>query len=234
MAKLHIKLINNVARIINNDPDIGDQLKVLFLPNYSVTLAERLIPAANLSEQISTAGKEASGTGNMKFALNGAMTIGTLDGANIEIKEEVGDDNIFIFGHTVDEVEKMRREGYNPWNYYENNDELKQAIDQIRNGFFSPEDPDLFQPIIENLLHKGDYFMVLADYEPYINKQKEVEELYRDTTAWNTKALLNVARMGHFSTDRTIMEYANEIWDIEPLTNDEGADDATADFKSQS
>ncbi len=219
MAKLHIKLINNIAGIINNDPEVGDQLKVLFLRNYSVTLAERMIPAANLSEQISTAGKEASGTGNMKFALNGALTIGTLDGANIEIKEEVGDDNIFIFGHTVDEVEKMRREGYNPWKYYEDNEELKQAIDQIRDGFFSPEDPDLFQPIIDALLHKGDYFMVMADYEPYIKKQQEVEQLYRDTEAWTTKALKNVARMGHFSSDRTIMEYADEIWDIEPVKN---------------
>ncbi|HMB97585.1 MAG TPA: glycogen/starch/alpha-glucan phosphorylase, partial [Balneolaceae bacterium] len=202
---------------INNDPDVGDKLKCVFLENYSVTLAEMLIPAANLSEQTSTAGMEASGTGNMKFALNGAITIGTLDGANIEIREEVGEENIFIFGNTVDDVERMRHEGYNPANYYNGNEELKKAIDQIRDGFFNPDEPGIFDPIIEALLHKGDYFLVLADYEDYVKKQEEVEELYRDQAVWNKKAIYNTARVGKFSSDRTIRDYADEIWDIKPV-----------------
>lgn len=212
MAKLHIKLINSIADVVNNDPDVNGKLKCLFLQNYSVTLAEKLIPAANLSEQISTAGMEASGTGNMKFALNGALTIGTLDGANVEIKEEVGDDNIFIFGLTVEEVEKLRHEGYNPWDYYNSNAQLKQVIDQIREGFFSPEDPSLFQPIINALLHEGDYFMVLADFADYVKKQEEVSALFKDEKEWNRKAILNTARVGKFSSDRTIRDYYEEIW----------------------
>jgi len=214
MAKLFIKLMNDVGEKINNDPDVGDKLKFLFLENYSVTLAEKMIPSANLSEQISTAGKEASGTGNMKFALNGALTIGTLDGANVEIKEEVGDDNIFIFGNTVDDVDQLRREGYNPWDYYNANAELKKSLDQIRDGFFN-DDKELFDPIIDSLLHKGDYFLILADYESYVNKQGEVDELYKDQKEWNRKALLNTARVGKFSSDRTIRDYADEIWDVE-------------------
>jgi starch phosphorylase len=214
MAKLFIKLMNDVGEKINNDPDVGDKLKFLFLENYSVTLAEKMIPSANLSEQISTAGKEASGTGNMKFALNGALTIGTLDGANVEIKEEVGDENIFIFGNTVDDVDHLRREGYNPWDYYNANPELKKALDQIRDGFFN-DDKELFDPIIDSLLHKGDYFLILADYEAYVNKQGEVDELYRDQKEWNRKALLNTARVGKFSSDRTIRDYAEEIWKID-------------------
>lgn len=214
MAKLFIKLMNDVGEKINNDPDVGDKLKFLFLENYSVTLAEKMIPSANLSEQISTAGFEASGTGNMKFALNGALTIGTLDGANVEIKEEVGDENIFIFGNTVDDVDKLRHEGYNPQDYYSSNEELKQVLDQIRDGFFN-EDKELFNPIIEALLHKGDYFLVLSDYEAYVNKQAEVDELYRDQKEWNRKALLNTARVGKFSSDRTIRDYAEEIWNVE-------------------
>lgn len=217
MAKLHIKLINSIGEKINNDPEVNKKLKCIFLENYRVTLAEMMIPAANLSEQISTAGMEASGTGNMKFALNGALTIGTLDGANVEIKEEVGDDNIFIFGLEVEEVEMLRRQGYNPWDYYNGNSELKKALDQIRSGFFSPEDPALFQPIIDALLNKGDYFMVLADFEAYINKQSEVEAVYRNSSEWNTKAILNVARVGKFSSDRTIRDYAEEIWQAEPV-----------------
>ena len=219
MAKLHIKLINSIAQLINNDPITKDKLRVFFLRNYSVTLAERLIPAANLSEQLSTAGKEASGTGNMKFALNGALTVGTLDGANIEIKDEVGDDNIYIFGNTVDEVEKLRREGYNPYEYYESNKELKRVIDQIRNGDLVPEgeDENLFEPLVQNLLEEGDYFMVLADFESYIKKQAEIDKSYKDRFTWNKKAIHNVARMGKFSTDRTIMDYANEIWGVEPI-----------------
>ena len=214
MAKLFIKLMNDIGKKINNDSDVGDKLKFIFLENYSVTLAEKMIPSANLSEQISTAGFEASGTGNMKFALNGALTIGTLDGANVEIKEEVGDENIFIFGNTVDDVEKLRHEGYNPWDYYNSNDELKKALDQIKDGFFN-DDEELYQPIIDSLLHKGDYFLVLADYEAYVNKQAEVDELYKDQDEWNRKALLNTARVGKFSSDRTIRDYADEIWDVE-------------------
>ena len=217
MAKLHIKLINDIGEVINNDKDIGDKLKVVFLSNYSVTLAEKMIPAANLSEQISTAGKEASGTGNMKFALNGALTIGTLDGANIEIKDEVGGENIFIFGNTVDEVEELRTAGYNPREYYEGNKELKKVIDQIHTGFFNKENPELFHPITRALLDEGDYFMVLADYESYVNKQAEVEEVYKDTEEWDKRAILNTARVGNFSSDRTIMGYATDIWDVEPV-----------------
>ncbi len=214
MAKLFIKLMNDIGKKINNDSDVGDKLKFIFLENYSVTLAEKMIPSANLSEQISTAGFEASGTGNMKFALNGALTIGTLDGANVEIKEEVGDENIFIFGNTVDDVERLRHEGYNPWDYYNSNTELKKALDQIKDGFFN-DDKELYQPIIDSLLHKGDYFLVLADYEAYVNKQAEVDELYKDQEEWNRKALLNTARVGKFSSDRTIRDYADEIWDVE-------------------
>lgn len=212
MAKSHIKLINSIAEVVNNDPQVSDKLKCVFLQNYSVTLAEKLIPAANLSEQISTAGMEASGTGNMKFALNGALTIGTLDGANVEIKEEVGDENIFIFGLKEEDVDQLRREGYNPWDYYNANDELKKALDQIRDGFFSDGDKKLFEPIINALLHEGDYFMVLADYEAYVNKQKEVSELFKDQDEWIRKAILNTANIGKFSSDRTINDYNDEIW----------------------
>ena len=214
MAKLFIKLMNDVALKINNDPDVNGKLKFLFLENYSVTLAEKMIPAADLSEQISTAGFEASGTGNMKFALNGALTIGTLDGANVEINEEVGDENIFIFGNTVENVEQLRHEGYNPLEYYEANEDLKNALDQIRDGFFN-EDKNLYQPIIESLLHKGDYFLVLADFEAYVNKQGEVDKLFKNKNEWFRKALLNTARVGKFSSDRTIRDYAEEIWGVE-------------------
>lgn len=212
MAKLHIKLINSIAEVVNNDPDVNEKLKCVFLQNYSVTLAEKLIPAANLSEQISTAGMEASGTGNMKFALNGALTIGTLDGANVEIKEEVGDDNIFIFGLEEEEIDELRREGYNPWNYYNGNEELKKALDQIRDGHFSDGDKELFQPIINAVLHEGDYFMVLADYEAYVEKQDEVSEAFKDQEEWNRKAIINTANIGKFSSDRTINDYNDEIW----------------------
>jgi glycogen phosphorylase len=214
-AKMHIKLINSIADVINEDTEVGDKLKCLFLSDYSVSLAERLIPAADLSEQISTAGMEASGTGNMKFALNGALTIGTLDGANIEIKEEVGDENIFIFGLTVDEIGEMRSGGYNPWDYYHANDELKQAIDQIKNGYFSPENPGLFHSITNALTDGGDYFMVCADFEAYTDMQKKVESLYRKPDEWFKKAIHNTSRIGKFSSDRTIYEYATEIWDCE-------------------
>jgi starch phosphorylase len=214
MAKLFIKLMNDVGKKINADSDVGDKLKFLFLENYSVTLAEKMIPSANLSEQISTAGFEASGTGNMKFALNGALTIGTLDGANVEIKEEVGDENIFIFGNTVEDVDRLRHEGYNPMDYYEKNEELKKALDQIRDGFFN-DDKELYQPIIDSLLNKGDYFLVLADYKEYVKTQGRVDELYLKPDEWNRKALLNTARVGKFSSDRTIRDYAEEIWKVD-------------------
>lgn len=214
MAKLHIKLINSVAEVINNDPEVAPNLKVLFLPDYSVSLAEKMIPAANLSEQISTAGMEASGTGNMKFALNGALTIGTLDGANIEIREQVGKENIFIFGHTVDEIEEVRAKGYNPQEIYESDEELKRVIDQIHNGYFSPDNPDLYHPVTSALLNQGDYFMVLADYRKYVEKQEEVETHFRNEFDWNRKAIINIANMGHFSSDRSIKDYCERIWDV--------------------
>ncbi|MDI6401588.1 glycogen/starch/alpha-glucan phosphorylase [Balneolaceae bacterium ANBcel3] len=214
MAKLHIKLINSIAEKINNDPDTRDKLSCLFLENYSVSMAERLIPAADLSEQTSTAGMEASGTGNMKFALNGALTIGTLDGANIEIREEVGKENIFIFGLTDEEVDQKRREGYNPWEYYEQIPELKEVIDQINQGFYEPGQPDLFHPITRSLLDDGDYFMVMADFEAYAKQQKEVEKLYSNKDEWMTKAIYNVTRIGKFSSDRTIQDYCEQIWNV--------------------
>lgn len=217
IAKQIIKLINSVGEKVNNDPDMQGKLKVLFIPNYSVSLAEKLIPAADLSEQISTAGMEASGTGNMKFALNGALTIGTLDGANVEMLEEIGDENMFIFGNTVDEINDLRIAGYNPWDYYGSDSELKQTIDQIKSGFFSPENPSLFHDLVESITNQGDYFMVLADFRAYVDKQEEVAALYNNQDEWLTKAILNTARMGKFSSDRTIREYAEEIWDLKPI-----------------
>ncbi len=217
MAKLIIKLINDIGDVINNDPVVADRLKVVFIPNYNVSNAVRIIPAANLSEQISTAGTEASGTGNMKLALNGALTIGTLDGANVEICEEVGADNIFIFGLTADGVQELRQRGYNPWEYYHSNSELRQVLDMIRNGYFSPEDHSRFHPLIDSLTHGGDYYMLLADYTDYIACQDRVDALYRDPEEWDRKAILNVANMGKFSSDRTVREYAEEIWDVKPV-----------------
>lgn len=214
MAKNHIKLINSIAETINNDIEVGDKLKCVFLSNYSVSLAEKIIPAADLSEQISTAGMEASGTGNMKFALNGALTIGTLDGANVEIREEVGDENIFIFGLKVDEIEHLRTEGYNPWDYYHKDAELRQVVDQIRSGFFNPEHPDLFSNIGHALLEGGDYYMIMADFSAYAEAQKQVESLYKNPAQWYKKAIHNVARVGKFSSDRTISDYAGEIWGL--------------------
>ncbi len=213
LAKLIIKLINNVANVVNNDKDIEDKIKVVFLPNYRVSLAEKIFPASDLSEQISTAGKEASGTGNMKFALNGALTIGTLDGANVEIKREVGDENIFIFGLNVDQVENLKAQGYNPSEYYNNNPKLKKVIDLISCGFFSTENPGLFQPIVDGLMHKDEY-MLFADFDAYVKAQEKVSEVYKDQTKWTKMAMYNVARMGFFSADRTITEYAEGIWKI--------------------
>ena len=215
MAKLTIQLINSVGAVINNDPDINGLLKVVFIPNYNVSLAEIIFPAADLSEQISTAGTEASGTGNMKYALNGALTIGTLDGANIEIMEEVGQDNIFIFGLTSDQSLGLSSAGYRPRDYYDRNPELKLAIDQIGSGAFSPGNPNLFKPIIDDLLQRDPY-LLLADYASYINCQQQVDLLYQQPNEWARKSILNSAGMGKFSSDRTINEYARDIWDIRP------------------
>ena len=214
MAKLIIRLINDVAAIVNDDPAVGDKLKVVFYPNYEVSAAELLFPGSDLSEQISTAGTEASGTGNMKMALNGALTIGTLDGANVEIKEEVGDENIFIFGLTTDEVAAIKANGYNPWDYYHANPELKQVLDMIAGGFFSVEEPDRYQAIFDNLMHKGDHYLLLADYASYIETQEAVSALYQNQEEWTRRAILNVARVGKFSSDRTIGEYAKNIWKV--------------------
>lgn len=217
LAKQIIRLINDVATMINHDPAVHDQLKVVFYPNYEVSAAEILFPGADLSEQISTAGTEASGTGNMKMALNGALTIGTLDGANVEIKEEVGEDNIFIFGLTTPEVAERKAQGYNPWDYYHSNAELKQVIDMIGNGYFSVEEPSRYQAIVDTLLHKGDHYLLLADYADYVQTQEQVAALYQDQEAWTRMAILNVARMAKFSSDRTIGEYAQRIWKVSPF-----------------
>jgi starch phosphorylase len=216
MAKRIIHLINNVADIINNDPLVHDLLKVVFIPNYDVSTAERIVPAADLSEQISTAGTEASGTGNMKLALNGALTIGTLDGANIEIMEEVGRDNIFIFGLTAPQVAELRRQGYNPSDYLHANAELQMVIDMIGSGHFCSDEPHRFQPIVDMLL-SNDRFLLLADYADYIACHDRVRQLYRKPVEWTRQAILNVAGMGKFSSDRTISEYAQKVWDVAPV-----------------
>ncbi|TVR79653.1 MAG: glycogen/starch/alpha-glucan phosphorylase [Rhodospirillales bacterium] len=214
IAKLIIKLINQVGSVVNFDPALNDKLKVVFLPDYRVSLAEKIIPAADLSEQISTAGMEASGTGNMKLSMNGALTIGTLDGANVEIRDEVGDENIFIFGLTAEEVAD-RRNAYNPWEIYNGDDEIRRAIDLIKNDFFSLTEPGIFQPLVTSLLEQGDYYMHLADLRPFIEAQDQVDRLYRDQDAWTRKAIINIARTGRFSSDRTIAEYARDIWGVE-------------------
>jgi starch phosphorylase len=216
MAKLIIKLVHSVGNVVNADPDVGDKLKVTFLPNFNVTLAERIYPAADLSEQISTAGKEASGTGNMKFALNGALTIGTLDGANIDILERVGAENFFLFGLSVEEVMALQSSGYDPRKYYAQNPALKQAIDQLGSGLFSPGQPDLFRPIVDSLLNQ-DQYLLLADYQAYIERQDDAEEAYRDTERWTRMSILNTARCGYFSSDRSIHDYATEIWHLSPV-----------------
>ncbi len=217
MAKLIIKLITSVAEIVNNDPHVRDRLKVVFLPDYNVTLGQKVYPAADLSEQISTAGLEASGTGNMKFSMNGALTIGTLDGANVEIRQEVGEENFFLFGLRTEEVQALKSQGYNPWNYYNSNPQLKEVIDLIACGIFSHGDVNLFRPLLDSLLHH-DPFLLLADYQSYVDCQQQVSQAYRDQDHWTRMSILNVARMGKFSSDRSIREYCQEIWQAQPLT----------------
>ncbi|OCW59384.1 glycogen/starch/alpha-glucan phosphorylase [Hoeflea olei] len=214
-AKLIIKLANDVARVINNDPTVRGLLKIVFIPNYNVSLAEVMVPAADLSEQISTAGMEASGTGNMKFALNGALTIGTLDGANVEIRECVGEDNIVIFGLTAEEVAQQRADGYNPRAVIENSRELSQALTAIASGVFSPDDRDRFSGLISGL-YEHDWFMVAADFDAYTRAQRQVDSLWVDEEAWYGRTILNTARVGWFSSDRTIRQYAKEIWKAGP------------------
>lgn len=216
MAKLVVKLITAVADRVNNDPLVGDRLKVVFLPNYNVSMAQRIFPASDLSEQISTAGYEASGTGNMKFALNGALTIGTLDGANVEIRQEVGAENFFLFGMTVEQVAACRALGYSPWYYYDTEPELRHILDLIASGAFSPENPTLFMPLLDSLL-VGDTYMLMADYADYVRCQEQVSEAYQDQEQWTRMAILNTARIGKFSSDRTIWDYAREIWNVKPV-----------------
>jgi len=215
MAKLIIKLIHQVAEVVNRDAQVNEKMKVVFLPNYRVSLAEKIIPAANLSEQISLAGTEASGTGNMKFQLNGAVTIGTLDGANVEISEEVGKENIFIFGLTAQEVEE-RRPFYNPWNLYHADQEIRWAVQLIERDFFSMMETGIFRPVTRSLLEGGDYYMLFADLRDYIETQERVDAAYKDPSRWDRKAIVNVARAGKFSSDRTIQEYASQIWHVQP------------------
>jgi starch phosphorylase len=216
MAKMIIKLINSVAGVINNDTTIKDKLKVVFINNYSVTLAERIIPATDLSEQISTAGFEASGTSNMKFALNGAITIGTMDGANVEIREEVGDENIIIFGLLADEIFKLKSNSYHPKEYYNKIPELKKVIDMISSDYFNRSEPGIFKPIIDSLMD-GDYYCLFADYQSYIHAQQCVNDLFKDQKSWTEKSILNVARVGKFSSDRSIKTYAEQIWNVKPI-----------------
>jgi glycogen phosphorylase len=216
-AKLIIKLINSIANKVNNDPDVNDKLKVIYIENYSVTLAEVIIPAADLSEQISTAGYEASGTGNMKFSLNGALTIGTMDGANVEMAEHIGKDHMFIFGLSADEVKDVKAAGYNPKDYYNKKPELKKVLDMIRNGYFNKSDKNLFEPIYDCLVNHGDNYMLLADFEDYMNTQDKVADKFKNQKEWTKEAIINAARMGFFSSDRTIREYAEDIWNVKPV-----------------
>ncbi len=216
MAKLIIKLVNAVAEMVNKDPDVRGRLKVVFLANFNVSLGERIYPAADLSEQISTAGKEASGTGNMKFAMNGAVTIGTLDGANIEIREEAGPENFFLFGLTAQQVYELKVSGYNPQDYYHRNLELKAVIDRIASGYFSHGDTELFRPLVDSLLY-NDQYLLLADFQSYLDCQQAASDAYADRERWTTMSILNSTRMGKFSSDRTIREYVTEIWKAKPV-----------------
>jgi starch phosphorylase len=219
MAKLIIKLINSVGAVINGDRRLSELLKVVFLPDFNVKNAQHVYPAADLSEQISTAGKEASGTGNMKFAMNGAVTIGTLDGANIEIRDAVGHDNFFLFGLTAGEVVRLKAGGYRPRHLYETNPELRAAIDLIADGFFSAGDREMFRPLVDSLLTRDDY-MLLADYQSYVDCQERVGIAYADTTSWTRMSILNAARVGRFSSDRAIREYCRDIWNVRPTASE--------------
>jgi starch phosphorylase len=209
-----------VAATINQDPVVSQALKVVFLPDFNVKISHRVYPAADLSEQISTAGKEASGTGNMKFAMNGALTIDTLDGANVEIRDAVGHENFFLFGLTAEEVERRKAEGYTPRTIYESNPELREAIDLIDSGFFSGGDRGLFHPLVESLLARDDY-MLLADYQAYVDCQHRVSDAYADAKNWTRMSILNAARVGRFSSDRSIREYCRDIWKVKSLAPDE-------------
>jgi starch phosphorylase len=213
MAKLIIKFINSVGEVVNNDPDVKHRLKVVFIPDYDVTLGQIIYPGADLSEQISTAGKEASGTGNMKFSMNGALTIGTLDGANIEIREEVGAANFFLFGLTADQVRSTLAAGYKPWDIYESNPTLREIIDSVSSGVFSHGDRNLFRPLLDSLL-QHDTYLLFADYQSYVDCQDEVAKVYRDQEGWSRMSILNAARMGKFSSDRSIRQYCDGIWNI--------------------
>jgi len=216
LAKLIIKLINSVAEVINRDPDLKDRLKVVFFPNFNVKNGQLIYPAADLSEQISTAGKEASGTGNMKFAMNGALTIGTLDGANVEIREEAGPENFFLFGLTAEGVQHLKSGGYEPQRYYHDDDELQEALDLISSGFFSHGNRELFKPLVDSLLYRDDY-LLLADYRSYVDRQDDVDNIFRDERRWTRMSILNAARMGKFSSDRSILEYCEKVWEVGPI-----------------
>jgi starch phosphorylase len=216
MAKLIIKLINDVATVVNNDATTAALLKVVFFPDFNVKNAHRVYPAADLSEQISTAGKEASGTGNMKFAMNGALTIGTLDGANIEIRDAVGHENFFLFGMTAEDVAHARATGYDPRRVYESDPQLRDALDLISDGFFSNGDRDLYRPLVESLLNRDEY-MVLSDFHAYIECQQRVSDAFGDRSDWARMSILNTARVGRFSSDRSIREYCRDIWNVQPL-----------------
>jgi starch phosphorylase len=228
MAKLIIKLITSVAEMVNNDPDVAGRLRIAFFPDFNVKNGQWIYPAADLSEQISTAGKEASGTGNMKFALNGALTIGTLDGANVEIREEVGAENFFLFGLTAEEVNDLKARGYNPRDYYNSNESLRKAIDRISSGSLSRGDVNLFRPLVDALLYH-DTYMLFADYQSYLDCQERAAAAFRNRSQWTRMSILNVARMGKFSSDRSIREYCSHIWGAKPLADQfDDADPSTA------
>ena len=213
MAKLIIKLINSVGEVINQDPEVKQRIKVLFLPDYNVTFGQKVYPAADLSEQISTAGKEASGTGNMKFAMNGALTIGTLDGANIEIRDAVGHENFFLFGLTAPQVVETRNAGYHPRSIYESNPMLREVVDSLASGQFSRGDRNLFRPLIDGLLN-SDPYLLFADYQSYVDCQDQVSATFLDQEKWSKMSIYNAARMGRFSSDRAVQEYCRNIWDV--------------------
>ncbi|HEX9030043.1 MAG TPA: glycogen/starch/alpha-glucan family phosphorylase, partial [Anaerolineales bacterium] len=216
MAKLIIKLINSVAEVVNKDPELKDRLKVVFFPDFNVKNGQLIYPAADLSEQISTAGKEASGTGNMKFAMNGALTIGTLDGANVEIREAAGPENFFLFGLTAEGVQHLKSGGYDPQYHYREDAELREALDLISSGVFSHGDHDLFKPLVDSLLYRDDY-LLLADYRSYVDRQDDVGNVFRDEKRWTRMSILNTARIGKFSSDRAIREYCGKVWRVRPL-----------------